>query len=308
MDDIADSDFDMSAAQEDISNSLFPKEEPVDPIEETVDEHVDEPEAPIEKPIETRPPPQSWKKEMHDHWKELKPEVQEYFELRENQMREGVEIAKGDVELGRSIRDIITPYQDLLKSQGVKDTDAVKYLLNAHYNLSNADENGRVQLIHQLAQSYGINLDGTKVAPEIQTLQQKINQLEQEVNLSKQYSQQEKQAKLQTELDDFASKHEFFDDVADEMIPFINAGYTLQESYDKAIWANESTRLKEIERIEKEKVQKIEEEKQSRLAEKQKAKSTNVRHKDTSASPTGKSGKKMFEDLDDIYQNIQSRS
>ncbi|NIT58428.1 MAG: hypothetical protein GWN00_20030, partial [Aliifodinibius sp.] len=36
--------------------------------------------------IEPRTAPQSWKKEMHDAWGTLAPEVQDYIELREKQM------------------------------------------------------------------------------------------------------------------------------------------------------------------------------------------------------------------------------
>lgn len=108
------------------------------------------------------------------------------------------------------------------------------------------------------------------------------------------------------EVEAFASEHEFFDDVADDIVPFINAGATLQEAYEKAIWANPVTREKEIARLEKDKQEKLEKEKQEKLEKARKARSTNVKS-DTAKAPTGPKGK-MFDDLDDLYAEIQSRS
>ena len=313
--DEADS-FDMSAAQEELASELFPKEvikdeheEVVEDAEDVVEEEVfEETEESTEETteVETKPAPQSWKKEMHETWNGLTKEAQEYIELREQQMKEGIDVAKEDYEYGRTLRETLSPYKQMLESQNVNEVDAVKYLLNAHYNLSNADEDGKIKLFNQMAQSYGIHLDGSKVAPEIQSLQQEIQNLRQIVGQTQQESQQEKQSKIEKEVAAFASEHEFFDDVADDIVPFINAGHTLSEAYEKAIWANPVTRQKEIDRLENEKAEALEKEKQEKIQKAKKAKSTNVRTQDTNKAPTGPKVK-MFDDLSDVYDDIQSR-
>lgn len=312
MDD-ADSEFNMAEAQESIAADLFnegQREEAVEEItdettEEVVEETTEETEEATEEP-EVKAPPQSWKKEMHEHWSELKPEVQDYFLLREKQMKEGIDVAKEDATMGRELRDVLTPFNQLLEAQGVDQKTAVQYLMNAHYKLSTAQtDQEKIDMLNQMAQSYGVNMDGSKPTEQVTQLQNEVNQLRQIVNQSQQTSLQEKQAKAMQEVEAFASEHEFFDDVADDIVPFINAGSTLQEAYEKAIWANPVTREKEIARLEQEKQEKLEKEKQEKLEKAKKAKSTNVKS-NTAKAPTGSKGK-MFDDLDELYQEIQSR-
>lgn len=305
-------DFNMEEAQAELASDVFGATEPEVEAEEEIkdstedEESSEEVEEPKEEVIESKPPPQSWKKEMHDHWNELKPEVQDYFELREQQMSEGIGVAKEDARLGRDLRDVLTPFDQLLTTQGVDQKTAVQYLMNAHYKLSTADEQGKLDAINQMAQSYGIKLDGSKVTPEIQTLQSKINQLEQVIGRSQQESQQEKQTKAMKEVEAFASEHDLFDEVADDIVPFIHTGLSLQESYEKAIWANPVTRQKEIDRIEKEKAENLEKTKQEKVEKAKKAKSTNIKSRDTVKAHTGPRGK-MFDELDTLYQEIQNR-
>lgn len=316
MDD-ADSEFDMNEAQESIAADLFNSGDTIE--EETVDETVEEEVGKTEevdseekteevKPEEVKSAPQSWKKEMHETWSALPKEAQEYIELREQQMREGIDVAKEDATLGRDLRDVLTPFDQLLQSQGVDQKTAVQYLMNAHYKLSTAQtDQDKVDMINQLAQSYGVSLDGAKPTEQVTQLQNEINQLKQVVSQSQQESLQEKQAKAMKEVEAFASDHEFFDDVADDIVPFINTGLTLQEAYEKAIWANPVTREKELARIEKDKQEKLEKEKQEKVEKAKKAKSTNVKS-NTNKAPTGSKGK-MFDDdeLNSLYEEIQSR-
>lgn len=309
---IADSESFVEEGAQLIADDIFrnqpeTKEEIVEEVvEEITEDSTEEQEESKEETVEIRSAPNSWKKEMHESWSSLSPDVQDYIELREQQMKEGIDVAKEDADTGRTIRDIMTPYRELLQSQNVNETDAVKYLMNAHYNLSNADEEGKIKLLNQMAQSYGVNLDGKKLTPEVQSLQQELQSLKQIVNQTQQVSLQEKQSKIMEEVEAFASKHEFFDDVAEDIVPFIHAGLSLQEAYEKAIWANPVTRQKEIDRIEKEKEENLEKEKQEKLEKAKKAKSTNVKSRDTNKAPTGPTGK-MFDDMHELYDEIQNR-
>lgn len=316
MDESADSEFDMGAAQENIAAELFNQEDKLDPVEpdkESVDgsiqdkKPVEEEEPPVEEPKEQRVAPQSWKKEMHEHWSSLSPDVQDYIELREQQMREGIDVAKEDASLGRDLRDVLSPYNELLESQGIDQKTAVQLLLNAHHKLSTAQsDQERIDAFNQMAQSYGINLDGSKPTEQVQQLQNEINQLKQIVSQSQQMTLQEKQARTMQEVEAFASEHEFFDDVAEDLAAFIRTGMTLEEAYEKAIWANEVTREKELARLETQKQEKLEKEKHEKLEKAKKAKSANVKTRDTNKAPTGPKGK-MFDDLNEIYEEIQGR-
>jgi len=308
--------FNMEAAQESLASELFPSDEVKEEIVEEATEEVtndvtdeeaeDTKEETEETKEEVRAAPQSWKKEMHDHWSKLDPEVQDYFELREKQMKEGIDVAKEDADLGRSLRDVISPYNKLLEAQNLEQGKAVQYLMNAHAVLSTGDEQTKIDGLNKLANAYGIKLDGTKVTPEVQNLQKEVNQLKGYLSQSHEASQQERQAEITKEVDAFASEHDLFDEVADDIVPFINSGLSLQEAYDKAVWSNPITRQKMQDLADKEKADKIADEKEKKVQKAQKAKSTNVNSRDTSKAPTEPLGK-MFDDMHDTYREIQNR-
>lgn len=310
-------DFDMDAAQESLSSELFPPKEEPEVVEEIIEEVVEEepaeetpkePKEPkeSEEPEQTKEAPKSWKKEMHEKWSSLDPEIQGYIELRENQMKEGVELSKSDSDYGKTMRELTSPHSELFKAQGVDEKTAVQWLLNAHANLSNADPEQRVELFNKLAESYGVKLDGTKLPEEYTTLSNKVNELQTKLNGYEQRSLQEQRAKAESEVEAFASEHPYFDDVADDIIPFIHAGMSLEDAYEKAIWANPVTRQKEIDRIQKESeenLRKEEEEKRKKVA---KAKSPNVRSLDTNKAPTEPLGS-MEDTMRETLREIKNR-
>ena len=325
---IADSGgIDMEAAVESIGADLFGSEPVVkteedqevqeglagkEPEEEVKEEPKEEAKEEVKEPeVEGKPAPQSWKKEMHEFWKGLDPTVQSYVEQREDQMREGLEKDRVDANLGRVMRDVMSPYSQMLKTQGIDEGSMVRNLMNAHYRLSTADDAGKVDLIKQIAQSYNVALDGTvqEIDPAVKSLQDRIRGLEYNITASQQASIQEAHTRVQSEVEEFASDptHEFFDEVSEQIVPLINAGYSLEDAYNSAIWLNPVTRQKEIDRT-AETARKEAEKAATQEAEKKlKAKSTNVRGRDTTKASTEPTGT-MEDTMREVYRDIQNRS
>ena len=320
---IADSGIDMEAAVESIGADLFGSEpvvkteedqevqeglagkEPEEEVKEEAKEEVKEPE------VEGKPAPQSWKKEMHEFWKGLDPTVQSYVEQREEQMREGLEKDRGDANVGRMMRDVMAPYSEMLKTQGINEGEMVRNLMNAHYRLSTSDDAGKVDLIKQIAQSYNVSLDGQtqEIDPSIKVLQDRIRGLEYNMNAGQQQSLQEARDRVSRDVEAFASdpEHEFFDEVSEQIVPLINAGYSLEDAYANAIWLNPVTRQKEIDRTAKEAAKKAEESAKQEAEKARKAKSANVRSRDTARASTEPSGT-MEDTMREVYRDIQNRS
>ena len=323
MDENADSgsEIDMDAAMDSISSDLFgkePEEETTEevteatPVEEETEEVKAEPEESTEeKTEESRSPPQSWRKEMHEFWKGLDPAVQTYVEQREQQMHDGLEKDRGDANLGRTMRDVMSPYSEMLKNQGIDEPVMVRNLMNAHYRLSTADEAGKRDLINQIAQSYNISLDGEapKVDPALKAIQDKVNSLESHLTAAQQATLQEARGRVEKDVEVFASDpaHEFFDEVSEQIVPLINAGYSLEDAYQNAIWLNPVTRQKEIDRTANDAAEKAEKTAKQEAEKARKAKSANVRGRDTvraSTEPTGT----IDDTLRETYREIQNRS
>lgn len=321
----AESGIDMQAAQESISRELF-RTEPTSEVAETPEpSETPEPETPEsetpeppegEEPepetpeIAAKAPPQSWKKDKHELWAQLSPDAQAYIEQREQEMRDGIDVAREDAHMGRTMRDLMAPYSELLKQQNIPEHDMIRNLMNAHYRMSVADPAGRLDLIKQLAGSYGLNLDGSEVPapnPEVQALQSRLNQLEGHLTQRQQQERQQAQANVETEVSTFAESHEFFDEVAEQIVPLIQAGYSLEDAYQSALWMNPVTRQKEIDRQTAEAAKAADEKARQEIEKARKARSTNVQGRDTNAAPTEPVGT-MEDTMRETYRAIHNRS
>lgn len=297
--------FDMDSALDNISQGLELGGEDrkntdddynnVDEPDETAAEEIDEtPEVPeVETPVvETKPAPSSWAKDKHEIWSKMAPEAQEYYLHREKQMLDGLEQYKGDAGLGKQIKDVFNPYKPFLNAQGIDEVKASQYLMNAHYKLSTAAPSEKKAYLSQLAKSYGIEVEGTEqtnVDPGYSALQDKVHQLESMLNQRTQIEQETQRTKVAKDVEVFAADpaNPYFNDVADDIIPFLNAGASLQDAYQKAVWANPVTRAKELARVQTEHEAKLREKNGKEVAQAKKATVTNVRSRDTGKAPTG---------------------
>ena len=302
---IADSGIDMEAATAEMGDMFPSAEEPE--IEAEAAPEI-EPEKPAEETPEIRTAPQSWKKEMHEAWTALTPEMQDQIELRETQMKEGLEKDRGDANLGKIMRDTMAPYSDLLKQQNVDEPTMIRNMMNAHYKLSTASPEEKTQLFNQLAESYGINPTGetTQVDPVIKQLQDELNGIKSNLNQKDQATLQEARTRVESEVEAFASEHPMFDELSDDMLPYLNAGFSLTDAYEKATWANPVTRQKEQQRITEEGEKAALEKANEKVAKAKKASSTNVRSRDTSTAPTEPTGT-MEDTMHETLREIKNR-
>lgn len=341
-DSVSSDSFDMKGAVDSISSDLFGKKEPVEEPEDVNEpEPKKEPkakkepkeskkEAPKEKETvseveetetekaqeenpDTIERPASWKKDMQPTWDSMTKEAKEYVIQREEQMKQGLVKDRDDAVLGRTMRDAIAPFSGLLKAQGIPEKQMVHNLLSAHHKLSTSSMAERKEAFTKLAQSYGIKFDGTgqsqEIDPIVNNLTNELNSIKSYLTTTQQEAQQAAKAKVVNEVDAFASEHPYFDDVENEIAIFLEGdkNMTLQQAYEKAIWANPLTRQKEMERLQQEQAKKAKAEAEKKAEEARKAKSVNVRTKDTGRSPTAPKGS-MFDTLNDTYREIQQRN
>ena len=179
-------DFDLDGASNQLAADMFPdrEQEPATPEDETgVDAAMTETTAQesteqTQAAEEIEPAPQSWPKEMHEHWSKTPKEVRDYWATREKQMYDGLEQYKENAAIGRPIRDVVAPYMPMLNARGMDVPTAVAGLLNAQYQL----ENNPKQAIANIAQAFGVNLaeiagsaqQQEQVDPQIKSLQDQL--------------------------------------------------------------------------------------------------------------------------------------
>lgn len=308
---VESNDVDISGMVDELGDELFPNskaENTVDAEEaETEDDTDDDEQEEVEEEQEEKPvkaAPQSWKKEMHEKFASLDPEVQDYIEQRENQMKKGLEQDRTDANMGRTMRDIMTPHAMTLKQQGIDEPTAVKYMLTMHEKLSSGTVEQRTQALQQMAAAY--KLDGSATSPTDAQLAQRLQAIESNLARSQQEALQATRMSIEKTVDTFAKEHPHFDDLSEDIAKFISAGYELEESYEKALWANPLTRQKELDRIEKEKNGKVKELRKAEVDKAKKAKSINVRGRTTDRASTAPLGT-MDDTMDEVLRSINNR-
>jgi hypothetical protein len=292
-------DIDIAAGVESIATDLglgLEGKEPETPPEEETPETPETPAAP-EQPV-VRAAPKSWAKEQHEHWAKVPKEAQDYIELREKQMLDGLEQYKGDAGFGKSMREVTTPYKSLLTAQGVDEAKAVQYMMNTHWKLSTLPPAEKAAHLALVAKHYSVDLAALPKAdetetPAIKALRERQDKLESSLTQREQTALTEAKTRVVSEVDAFWKDpaNVYADEVATDMVPFLNAGLSLKDAYEKAVWANPVTRAKEQGRLQTETEKKLRENARLDALKAKKAKEANVSGRDTRRAPTEPSGK-----------------
>lgn len=304
-----DTGFDLDASMDAVAASMSDSGTETQDVEAVATEQATA--QPAEQAPVVRSAPKAWAKEQHEHWSRLDPKVQDYIELREKQMLEGLDMYKGDAGYAKQLKEVLTPYLPHLKAHGVSDIEAVSYLLNAHFGLTNGPEEQRRNLYRQLGVDLGLvqaEAEGV-VDPALKTLQQKVNALESQRQSEARAAQQAARQKADSEINAFASDpaNVHFKEVAADMLPFVNAGLTLKDAYDKAVWANPVTRQKELSRQQTEAEAKLKEKARAEAEAAQRAAGTNLRGAKTQQAPTEPQGS-MEDTMRDTLRKIRARA
>ena len=313
--------IDIQSASDSIAADLFniKPEETDEKTDEVADsepqetEEVAEEAEVVEEKEEVKEPPKSWKKEMHETWSSLDKETQEYIELREEQMKEGIEVRKEDADLGMRMRDAFQPFENVLKKNNVDPVVASQRLMATHMRMMSAAPEEKKQLFNQLAQSYGITNEPVDEEtqnlmnnPFVKQLMDKVNHLEQNVSTTQNYFQSEREEQINNQVETFKAKHDYFDDLSDEIVIQIRAGKSLDDAYKIAYRASPFFE-QDLEKEREKKSKEAEEAKKKEADKAKKAKSINVKSRDTSKAPTAPKGK-MFDDMPEIMRKIKNRN
>jgi hypothetical protein len=262
-------------------------------------------------PVESLEVPKSWKKEMHAHWGKMPREAQEYYIEREQQM----------LNYMKPFQETIRPYEQMFQQMQRPPHEVISNLLKAHQMLSLGPEEQRWEYAKDLLKRLGFEnrlsagqtpaaqAEGNPADPAIQQLSQKLSTLEQVLTQQQQAVYQEARSKASQTVNEFAADpaHPHFDEVADEIAIFISQGLSLQDAYDRAVWANPAARAKELARVQTETETKFKENARLSSLPKKKAAGVNVRSHDTGRTPTEPLGS-MEDTIKNTLREIKQRA
>lgn len=204
-------------------------------------------EEPAEEPVWKRPP-SSWKRDYHEVWQTADPRLQEYAYKREEEMRAGIEPLRSKAQFADQINEAIQPYMNTIQGLGIDAPRAIKALMEADHALRYSPPDQKRAYLANLARQYGIDLgdtgvasQGTPVDPNYYALQNELNSVRGEILTFKQQQEQAENQALLGEINNFATKAEYFEEARPTMIQLLQSGVagTLEEAYEKAIRLND---------------------------------------------------------------------
>jgi hypothetical protein len=196
-------------------------------------------EPPAEPPVWERPPA-SWKKDYHEAWTTADPKLKEYAWKREEEMRAGVQPLLTKAQYADQMQQAIEPYMNNIRGLGIEAPQAVKALMEADNVLRHGSPQQKQAYFAQLAQQYGINMSDVQVQPtdpNFYAIQNELAQVRGEVLNWKQQQEAAQNQALLSEINQFQSKAEYFEEARPTMIQLLNSGVAkdLEDAYQKAI-------------------------------------------------------------------------
>jgi hypothetical protein len=200
-------------------------------------------------------PPSTWTPSDREKWAELPEWAKSTILNREKQAAQALTRHDEDRVHGRKLQELATSFQAFIPAGNTASQVAEK-MLQAHARMAMASPAEKTELLLQLGQEYGADLSlfrqsdtqapPDNINPQFQALFQKVGTLEQQLELSRRDREQQEQQVVLNSLRAFEAdtKNEFFNDVRVTMGQFIQSGVaeTLQDAYDKAVWANPQLR------------------------------------------------------------------
>lgn len=211
----------------------------------------------VEKPVEKeapvwKRPPASWKKDYHEPWNTVDDKIKEYVWQREEQMRKGVEPLLTKAQFADQMEEVLSPYRDTIRGLGIKESEAVRALMQADHTLRFGSPEQKQQMFMQLAQQYGVNVANQAVSnsqapaidPTIYALQNEVVKVKGQLQSWQEQQEQAQNAVLLDEIGAFSQKAEHFEAARPMMISLLQSGaaQNLEEAYDMAVWGNPELR------------------------------------------------------------------
>lgn len=257
--------------------------------------------------------PVTWRKEAAEKWALLPPEIKAEVQKREDDMMRGIEQYKGDAAVGKTVLNVMQPYLPIMQQHNINPANQIANLMSAHHLLATGSQAEKTQFLQKIAQDYGIsitteadNQPGTWVDPTVANLQAKMQQLESK-NAQQEYQQRQQVVQtVEKQVAEFAAdpKNGHFDKVADDIGKMLKAGAatTLQEAYEKAVWANPATRQLEQARLQAEAADKAKKELAEKQAQVKRSTAGNVKSRARDGGSTARLGS-----MEDTMREVAER-
>jgi len=196
----------------------------------------------VAETITAKPRPSSWKKDYEESWGKLDPTLQDYISQRESDFAKGVSTYKAQWDQAQPILSSIEKFAPVLQQNGVDPAQWINSLGTAHQTLVFGNPDQKLQMFAQLANDYGVDLNGLlgggqQASPQFSMIAQELSQIKNQWQQFQSQQEQMEQTQLKGEIESFSKDKPYFDDVRETMAGLLqnNMATDLNTAYDKAI-------------------------------------------------------------------------
>lgn len=196
--------------------------------------------------------PKAYTKEYQENFKNLSPEWRKYLIEREKQSEKGFSELGNKLSAYKWADEVFGSRQERLGKLGFQNSREYLEHLTA---IDDALEKDPVGTLRMLSEAYGVNLNNDDEQAS-NPLQRQIMEIQQSLASQQAYIREQQTRTVNQMFDDFVNakdeagnpKHPYWEDVRADMIPLIKNGIssTLDDAYERAVWANKSVRDKMI--------------------------------------------------------------
>jgi len=219
--------------------------------------------------------PEHWAADDKETFGKQSEEVKSYLLKRHNEMESGFTQKTQDLAEQRKSVDALNQFMNKWEphtsAMGIPLVTGLEALLNHDRQLRSGTAEQKTQLLLQLAQQYGININATPPTedeytdPQLTQLQDQVNTLSGNLQARDQLDQKNAADRQQTAVNEAQSAVDTFKEVKDEkgnlkyphfealkteILGLVQSGQTgtgdfnaqLETAYDKALWMNSDTR------------------------------------------------------------------
>jgi hypothetical protein len=190
--------------------------------------------------------PISWTAEQKAKWASLPPDTQAYIAQRDKESHEAISRAGQQIKAFEPIRNVIEQFAPTFQKNGLQPHEGIARMMAVNEML---ETNPRAA-IAEIAKAYGVNLQGETSqdadpgSARVAELEAKLAKVESHLTAQQRQQMQAENNALAREIADFAKDKPHFESVRKVMAGLMSSGAaeTMQEAYDRAVYADPTIR------------------------------------------------------------------
>lgn len=251
--------------------------------------------------------PVSWSAENKAKWATLPPDMQAYIAQRDKESHEAISRAGQEIKAFEPFRAVTEQFAESFQRNGLQPHDAFARMMAVEQML---ERNPR-SAIEQIARAYNIDLSGQGEPnanpgdPRVAELEARLAKAESYLTAQERQRLNAEQTALAREIADFAKDKPHFESVRGIMSGLMQSGAaeTLQDAYDRAIYADPTIRQSVLIEEQTKAEEKRKEEEAQRVKAAKKAAGVNVK----SSPGVAPSTRTLDDDLREIARKHYGR-